>query len=870
MKTFREYKLMKRIIAMVMVIAMTLGLCALNGNFVTKADTTDAFEQSISAFPDSYKTYLRQLHTKYPNWKFVAYNTGINFATAVSNEYKNDRSLIENAYSKYLKSNASADYNASTGSYIAKDGGTWVTASKNAIAYFMDPRNFLNEKHIFMFEQLSYDAASQTQEGVEAILQGSFMYKTNIGYLNTSGKYKTTTNLYSKRIMDAAQQSGVSAYYIASKILQEIGTKKNGTYAGMGASGSVSGNYSSKYTGIYNFYNIGASTSSDPIANGLSWASSGSTYGRPWTTPGKSIIGGAQYIGEKYINCGQNTIYYQRFNVNKNSTYSLYTHQYMTNIYGAVNEAGFTYEAYESLGIVAQAKTFIIPVYNNMPVENNDIKVGNYYYKNGIITSSVNVRKSASTEADVKTTLAQGDAVIVQTGVMTNVGFGTKWLSNPYWYKIQYTKNGKNYTGYVAATYVDLNSEYNVIKGNTVKLPVTLSSSETIYYMSDNPAIATIDDNGNITAKKEGKVVLRAFTAAGYMRATAITVYNNGVTFNTNSVKLDLGKNYKLTTTIHPAGSTATVTYSSSDKSVATVTKAGKIKSKGLGTATIKAVSSNGGMVAYCTVTVVQPVTGIALNNVTSKIQVGKTANLVATLSPANATDKTIKWSSSNKSVVKVTKAGKIKGIAAGTATIQAKSHNGLVAKCTVTVNPAKVVLTAKSKNYNSVKISWTKTSNITGYWVYKKNSKGKYKKIATVDGSKSSYTDKKLTTGKTYSYKVKAYRQVGNTKYKAKNSKAISVVPIPGKPKITSIKSIKNGAELTWKSVSGVKKYKVYRSETKNGTYKKVATVKNATTYKDTGLQAGKTYYYQVVAYITVSKKSVNSKYSKKVSIKK
>ncbi len=868
MNRFKGYKLIKKIIAMVMVITMTLGLCALNQSVLVKAD--DSFEQSISGFPNSYKTYLRQLHAKYPNWKFVPYNTGINFATAVSNESKNDRSLIENAYSKYLKSNASSDYNASTGTYIAKDGGTWVTASKNSVAYFMDPRNFLNEKHIFMFEQLSYDANSQTQEGVEAILQGSFMYKTNVSYLNTKGKYKTSDILYSQRIMDAAEQSGVSAYYIASKILQEIGTKKNSTYAGMGASGSVSGNYSSKYTGIYNFYNIGASSSSNPIANGLSWASSGTTYGRPWTTPGKSIIGGAQYIGEKYINCGQNTIYYQRFNVNKNSTYSLYTHQYMTNIYGAVNEAAFTYEAYESLGILSQSKTFIIPVYDDMPVENNDIKVGKYYYKNGVISSSVNVRKSPTTESDVKTTLEKGTSIVVQNGVMTNVGFGTKWLSNPYWYKIQYTKNKKVYTGYVAATYVDLNSEYTIIKGNSMNLPVTLDSSETVYYMSDNPAIATIDDNGNIIGKKAGKVVVRAFTAAGHMRATAVTVYSNGVTFDTNSVKLDIGKNYKLKTTVYPSGSTATVTYTSSNKAVATVSKYGNIKSKGLGTATIKAVSSTGGISATCIVTVVQPVTDVKLNVSTKTVEVGKTVNLKATLSPSNATDKSIKWSSSNKSVVTVSSTGQIKGMAAGTAVVEAKSHNGMVAKCTITVNPAKMTITGNSKNYNSVKISWTKTSNITGYWVYKKDSKGKYKNIATVEGDKTSFTDTNLTSGKTYSYKVKAYRLVGKTKYKSKNSSAISVMPIPGKPKITSIQSVKGGAKLTWKSIKGIKKYKIYRSESKTGTYKKIATVKNKTKYTNKGLQSGKTYYYKIVAYITVSKKSVNSNYSKVVSIKK
>lgn len=210
-------------------------------------------------------------------------------------------------------------------------------------------QKLLDENHIYMFEQLAYDSSSQTQAGVEAILQGSFMYKNNIGYIDTAGKYQTTNTLYSAQIMTAAKTAKVSAYHIASKILQEIGSKANSRYAGMGASGSVTGTYSKTYTGIYNFYNIGATSSANPIANGLKWAKSGSTYQRPWNTPQKSILGGAQYLGEKYINAGQNTMYLQRFNVKSNGTYSIYTHQYMTNISGAASEAASTADAYQSL-----------------------------------------------------------------------------------------------------------------------------------------------------------------------------------------------------------------------------------------------------------------------------------------------------------------------------------------------------------------------------------------------------------------------------------------------------------------------------------------------------------------------------------------
>ena len=226
-----QKKISRHIISVMMTVVMMIGLCA--GFSIQEIKADSAFETSISGFPDSYKPYLRALHAKYPNWKFVPYNTGIKFSTAVNNESKYDRSLIENSFSKFLKSTATGDYNSKTGTYIAKDGASWVTASKNAVAYFMDPRNFLNEKHIYMFEKLSYDAANQTQAGVEAILDNTFMHNVNMGYITTGGKYKTTDTKYSAKIMEAAQKSKVSAYYLASKIIQEVGSAKHAKYAGM-------------------------------------------------------------------------------------------------------------------------------------------------------------------------------------------------------------------------------------------------------------------------------------------------------------------------------------------------------------------------------------------------------------------------------------------------------------------------------------------------------------------------------------------------------------------------------------------------------------------------------------------------------------
>lgn len=163
------------------------------------------------------------------------------------------------------------------------------------------------------------------------------------------------SKLYVDIIMDAAAQSGVSPYVLAAMILQEQGTN--------GGSPLISGNYSG-YPGYYNFFNVEAyqSGSMSAIQTGLRYASQSGSYGRPWNTVEKSIIGGAQNYGDNYVKVGQNTFYLKKFNVQGSN---LYKHQYMTNIQGAASEAERLSKAYSS--VKDSALEFQIPVYNNMP-----------------------------------------------------------------------------------------------------------------------------------------------------------------------------------------------------------------------------------------------------------------------------------------------------------------------------------------------------------------------------------------------------------------------------------------------------------------------------------------------------------------------
>ena len=117
----------------------------------------------------------------------------------------------------------------------------------------------------------------------------------------------------------------------------------------------------------YNFYNIGAFDGGDAVAKGLQWARTGTSYGKPWTNPYKSIVGGAQYIATNYINKGQNTLYFQKFNVKPNNVSDLYLHQYMTNVQAPYSEGRTTRSAYNTMGVLKDTMVFYIPVYKNMP-----------------------------------------------------------------------------------------------------------------------------------------------------------------------------------------------------------------------------------------------------------------------------------------------------------------------------------------------------------------------------------------------------------------------------------------------------------------------------------------------------------------------
>lgn len=316
---------------------------------VSQIIPSDAFEQELErqGFPESYKPYLRALHAQYPEWRFVSLQTNLDFATVIANESKLGENLVPiySSTKSSWKSLQEGAFDWEKNNWIVLSGSYSVQASEAIIRYFMDPRNFLNSEDLFQFEQLTY-SSSQTLEGVNAVLKGTFMYDKEI----QSGM------TYAQAFLQIGKELNISPYFLANRVRQEQGVS--------GTSELISGTYSG-YQGYYNYFNIGASGSNQTlvIENGLKKAKD-----EGWNTRYKALKGGAQVVAANYILKGQDTLYLQKFDVE--SQYNgLYWHQYMQTLQAPYSEGHTAKRAYSSMGLLNSSFTFKIPVYNNMPAD---------------------------------------------------------------------------------------------------------------------------------------------------------------------------------------------------------------------------------------------------------------------------------------------------------------------------------------------------------------------------------------------------------------------------------------------------------------------------------------------------------------------
>lgn len=314
----------------------------------------DEFESLLEGqgFPETYRNYLRWLHQLHPNWTFNAYHTGLDWQTAVNMESRLGYSLVDGSDTR-LRSTAVGAYDVSTGRYIPWDGNNWYCANSDTVAYYMDPRNFINQVNIFSFLDLGFKE-SETPEVIQKTVDGTFM----------SGKAPLSDKNYAQIFYEAGEANSISGLYLS--VLASIEQGSTGSAAVTGQTFTYNGR---QYSGLYNFFNIGAVSDAENWKLGLVYANGGAdgantSYGRPWTSPEKAINGGAAWIADGYICDGQNTMYLMKFNVTPEGTYG---HQYMTNIRGVYFKSDTMFWSYYDTGNTERDLTFSIPVFNNMP-----------------------------------------------------------------------------------------------------------------------------------------------------------------------------------------------------------------------------------------------------------------------------------------------------------------------------------------------------------------------------------------------------------------------------------------------------------------------------------------------------------------------
>ena len=304
--------------------------------FTLDSDYMDSLRSK--GFPESYVEKLTKMHMIHPNWNFVPQKVNITLDDAVAGEYN---PIYKNLISTTNTAQLATDGGAySNGSYTQFEPG-WYAPSRDTLKYYIDPRNFLDDNQIFMFEQLSNDN-SITEEQIQKLLDGTFMAG--------SFMYNNTEYTYAKAIIDAGKNNNVSAVHLATRILQEQGLNGSATSGMIASDGKT----------YYNYFNFNASGSTtEEIINGaLRYA-----IASGWDNPYKAINGAAADLSDGYINNGQDTLYYQKFNVVGGSQF---WHQYMANIQAPYSESYRTYSSYWNSGLINNSFTFKIPVYNNM------------------------------------------------------------------------------------------------------------------------------------------------------------------------------------------------------------------------------------------------------------------------------------------------------------------------------------------------------------------------------------------------------------------------------------------------------------------------------------------------------------------------
>ena len=304
---------------------------------------------TLLRFPPGYRSGLWLLHVRHPAYLYEPYDTGLSWTEFIDVQDETNRSLIQSGHvpDSWVEPDSPV-----------YDGTAWKATARPVIEHYADPRNFLAQETLFQYEMLNFDGKIQTRDGVKAILRDTIIEMQIVRLADI--------------FMQAGEAADISPYFLASRAIQEMGASGESQLA----HGTLPG-----YEGYYNFYNIGSypnpEVENGQRINGALFA----MYGKkpeemeitpdeeavmlPWDTAEKSILGGAVFIAERYVAAGQNTLYFQKFDVVPEN--GLYTRQYAQNIQMAWAEGLRYFSAYKSIGLADARFLFHIPFYRDMP-----------------------------------------------------------------------------------------------------------------------------------------------------------------------------------------------------------------------------------------------------------------------------------------------------------------------------------------------------------------------------------------------------------------------------------------------------------------------------------------------------------------------
>lgn len=388
---------MKRQIEIAVFAALAIAASCRIAWSVYRSHTIEGFRRELVAkgFPEGYARPLSELQFGHREWVFEPVGVAdltwdrivekeltpswnlVVYADWAPNEWK---ALKEKNYTPYYAKDAKA-----------YDSGAWYQASRETIEYFMDPRNWLNEREIFMFETLQFDARSQTPEAVERTLSKTFMAKAKCG---------GAKGTFAELLMDVGRKLGVSPVFLAGRLASEQGFGSPQSFGTLGdclvglstnrsgkvgdadvwgkrftrdgeATKKVLAKGAAAYNGYYNFFNFRAYGLGLFEIKYNAWveATADETRARylgPWDSQARAIEGGAMKIKERYIDTHRHTRYFQKFSVLP-AAKDFRWKQYMQNIAAPLVEARNTSKAYAAADTLDAPYRFLIPVYIAMP-----------------------------------------------------------------------------------------------------------------------------------------------------------------------------------------------------------------------------------------------------------------------------------------------------------------------------------------------------------------------------------------------------------------------------------------------------------------------------------------------------------------------